>query len=44
MCMLMPQGSTIHKIKIDEKAEICITTRQFGGLTVTDLFTGNLLW
>ena len=42
--MLVPRGSIIHRIKVDEKAEICITTRQFGSLTVTDLFSGTMLW
>ena len=42
--MLVPRCSIIHRIKVDEKAEICITTRQFGGLTVTDLFSGTMLW
>jgi hypothetical protein len=42
--LLMPPGSNIHRIKVIEKAEICISTRQWGGLTVTDLFSGPTLW
>jgi len=42
--LVTPPGSDIHRIKVDEKAGICITTRILGGLAVTHLFSGVLLW
>lgn len=42
--LVTPPGSDVHRIKVDEKAGICITTRMFGGLAVTHLFSGVLLW
>ena len=33
-----------HRIKVDEKAGICITTCILGGLAVTHLFSGTVLW
>ena len=42
--MLTPPGSNDHHIKVDEKAGICVTTRLWGGLTVTHLFSGTILW
>jgi hypothetical protein len=42
--LLIPPGSIIYRIKVDEKAEICISTCQWGNLTVTDLFSGTILW
>ncbi|KAH9985659.1 hypothetical protein BJV74DRAFT_554300 [Russula compacta] len=38
-----PRGD-VHRIKVDEKARICITTRMSGGLYVTHLFSNALLW
>jgi len=42
--LVTPPGSDVHRIKVDEKAGICITTRILGGLAVTHLFSGVLLW
>ena len=42
--LVTPPGSDVYRIKVDEKAGICITTRMFGGLAVTHLFSGVLLW
>jgi hypothetical protein len=33
-----------HRIKVDEKAGICIMTHFWGGLTVTHLFSDVVLW
>lgn len=41
---MTPPGGDIHRIKVDEKAGICITTRMLGGLAVTHLFSSTLLW
>ena len=42
--LVTPSGGDVHRIKVDEKAGICITTRMFGGLVVTHLFSGAVLW
>ncbi|KAN0129694.1 hypothetical protein V8E53_012514 [Lactarius tabidus] len=42
--VLSPPGSIIHRIKIDEKAGICITTHMFSGITVVHLFSSTVLW
>ena len=42
--LVTPPGSDVHRIKVDENAGICITTRILGGLAVTHLFSGVLLW
>ncbi|KAI9458951.1 hypothetical protein BJY52DRAFT_406892 [Lactarius psammicola] len=42
--VLSPSGSNVHRIKVDEKAGICITTHIFGGLSVIHLFSGTVLW
>jgi len=42
--VVMPPGSNARHIKVDEKAGICITTSLLGGLTVTHLFSGTVLW
>ena len=42
--LVTPPGGDIHRIKVDENAGICITTRMLGGLVVTHLFSGTLLW
>jgi F-box-like len=42
--LVTPAGGDVHRIKVDEKFGICITTRMLGGLAVTHLFTGTLLW
>ena len=34
----------VHRIKIDEKAGICITTHILGGLSVIHLFSSTVLW
>jgi len=41
---LLPPAFNVHRIKIDKRAGICITTYLFGGLTVTHLFSGTVLW
>ncbi len=42
--LLRPPGSDVHRLKVDEKAGILITTHMLGGLSVTHLFSGVLLW
>ena len=42
--LLRPPGSDVHHLKVDEKAGILITTHMLGGLSVTHLFSGVLLW
>jgi F-box associated protein len=42
--LLRPPGSDVHRLKVDEKAGILITTHILGGLSVTHLFSGVLLW
>jgi hypothetical protein len=42
--VLLPPGSNPHHIKVDEKTGICITTRLWGGIVVTHLFSGTILW
>ena len=42
--LVTPPGSDVHRIKVDESAGICITPRTLGGLAVTHLFSGVLLW
>jgi F-box-like len=42
--LLSPPGHDVHRIKVDEKAGICITTHILGGLSVTHLFSSVLLW
>ena len=39
-----PPGSDVHRLKVDEKVGILITTHMLGGLSVTHLFSGVLLW
>ncbi|KAI9444181.1 hypothetical protein H4582DRAFT_2071752 [Lactarius indigo] len=39
-----PPGLNVHRIKIDEKAGICIMTCVWGGLNVVHLFSGIVLW
>ncbi|KAF8271013.1 hypothetical protein EI94DRAFT_1569560 [Lactarius quietus] len=41
---LLPPAFNVHRIKVDKKAGICITTCLQGGLTVTHLFSGTVLW
>lgn len=36
--------SGVHRIKVDEKEQICITTHVRGGLAVTNLFPDVTLW
>ena len=42
--VFLPASFHAHRIKVDEKAGICITTHRHGGLTVTHLFSGTVLW
>ena len=42
--LVTPPGCDVHRIQVDEKAGICITTRILGGIAVTHLFSGILLW
>jgi len=42
--MLTPPGYNVHRIKVDEKAGICITTHNWGGLSVFHLFSSVVLW
>ena len=42
--LLRPPGSDVHRLKVDEKAGILISTHMLGGLSVTHLFSGVLLW
>ena len=42
--MLRPPGADVHRIKVDEKVGILIATHNLGGLSVTHLFSGVLLW
>ncbi|KAH9991527.1 hypothetical protein BJV77DRAFT_521206 [Russula vinacea] len=42
--LLKPPGCDVHRLKVDEKAEILIATHMIGGLSVTHLFSGVLLW
>ncbi|KAI9444180.1 hypothetical protein H4582DRAFT_2071751 [Lactarius indigo] len=42
--VLSPPGSNVHRIKVDEKAGICITTHMFGGISVIHLFSSTVLW
>jgi hypothetical protein len=42
--VLSPPGPVVHRIKIDEKAGICITTYLLGGLSVIHLFSSTVLW
>src|SRR6266702_1975453 len=39
-----PPGLNVHSLKVDEKAGICIMTCIWGGLNVTHLFSGIVLW
>ena len=41
---MTPPGSDVYHIQVDEDAGICITTHILGGLAVTHLFSGVLLW
>ncbi|KAI0629050.1 hypothetical protein C8Q77DRAFT_1015195, partial [Trametes polyzona] len=34
----------VHRIKVDEKYRLIITTHEFGGLTVLHMDTGDILW
>ncbi|KAH9000897.1 hypothetical protein EDB86DRAFT_3133123 [Lactarius hatsudake] len=42
--VLSPPGSNVHRIKVDEKAGICISTNMFGGISVIHLFSSTILW
>jgi len=42
--LLRPPGCDVHRVKVDEKVGILITTHMLGGLSVTHLFSGVLLW
>ncbi|KAI0287198.1 hypothetical protein BC826DRAFT_1119604 [Russula brevipes] len=42
--LVTPPGGDVHRIKVDEKAGLCITTRMLGGLSVIHLFSSALLW
>ncbi|KAF8256986.1 hypothetical protein EI94DRAFT_1671647 [Lactarius quietus] len=42
--VLLPHIPNVRHIRVDEKAEICITTYFQGSLTVTHLFSGTVLW
>ena len=42
--VVLPPAFSVHRIKVDEKAGICITTCRLGGLTVTHLFSDTVLW
>ena len=42
--VLTPPDWFAFRIKVDEKAGICITTCFWGGLTVTHLFSRTVLW
>ncbi len=42
--LLRVPGSDVHRLNVDEKAGILITTHMLGGLSVTHLFSGVLLW
>ena len=42
--LLSPPGTMVHRIKIDEKAGICITTHMLGGVSVIHLFSSTVLW
>jgi len=42
--VLSPAGSIIHRIKVDERVGICITTHMLGGISVNHLFSGTVLW
>ncbi|KAH9174791.1 hypothetical protein EDB89DRAFT_472508 [Lactarius sanguifluus] len=44
MRALSPPGFNVHRIKVDEKAGICITTHIGGGLSVIHLFSSTVLW
>ncbi|TFY75094.1 hypothetical protein EWM64_g8917, partial [Hericium alpestre] len=37
-------GDNVHRIKVDEKEEICITTHSNGGLIVSQLLPDRVLW
>jgi hypothetical protein len=37
-------GTSVHRFKVDEKAGYLITTCRDGGLNVTDLADGQVLW
>ena len=41
---MTPPDNDTHRIKVDENAGFCITTRLLGGLAVTHLFSGVLFW
>jgi F-box associated protein len=42
--LLRPPGGDVHRLNVDEKAGILITTHILGGLSVTHLFSDVLLW
>ena len=42
--VLSPPGLNVHRINVDEKTGICITTHVWGGLTVIHLFSSIVLW
>ncbi|KAF8256987.1 hypothetical protein EI94DRAFT_127977 [Lactarius quietus] len=42
--VLMPHTPDVRLIKVDEKAGTCIANCSEGGLTVTHLFSGTVLW
>ncbi|KAF9445089.1 hypothetical protein P691DRAFT_777811 [Macrolepiota fuliginosa MF-IS2] len=37
-------GSSVHRIKVDERRRFYITTHLTGGLTVADIDEGNVIW
>ncbi|KAH9962255.1 hypothetical protein BC827DRAFT_1199936 [Russula dissimulans] len=42
--LITPPIRDVHRIKVDERVGICITTHIFGGLFVTHLFSNAVLW
>jgi hypothetical protein len=41
---VISDSTNTHCLKVDEKAGICVMTHQWGGLTVTHLFSSTILW
>ncbi|KAH9061243.1 hypothetical protein EDB87DRAFT_406313 [Lactarius vividus] len=42
--VLSPPSSNVHRIKVDEKVGICITTYTSGGISVIHLISSIVLW
>ncbi|KAH9083554.1 hypothetical protein EDB83DRAFT_2547113 [Lactarius deliciosus] len=42
--VLSPPSSNVHRIKVDERAGICITTHTSSGISVIHLFSSIVLW